>query len=145
MRAHPPVEPARDRTAHTIRNPFGRHGLGHRGERTRARRVHGPIAQEREEDAGQPTRERDHGDARAAPGGDAAGPLPQRGRAGMVEAEHRDRGLDEASTSCARRERAASSSAATKAAAVTGPIWGTLCRRRTRSSVCVTAAIRSSE
>jgi len=35
------------------------------------------------------------GDARAVPGGDAAGPLPQRCRAGIVEAEHRDRGLEE--------------------------------------------------
>jgi hypothetical protein len=50
----------------------------------------------------------------------------------------------EASTSCARRKRAAGSSAATKAAAVTGPMLGTLGNQRTRSSVCVTAAIRSS-
>src|SRR5262245_29956561 len=35
--------------------------------------------------------------------------------------------------------------AATKAAAATGPTCGTLCRRRTRLSVAVTAAIRSSE
>src|SRR5215470_9995360 len=35
--------------------------------------------------------------------------------------------------------------AATKAAVVTGPMFGTLCRRRTRASVAVTAAIRSSE
>ena len=32
MRAHPPIEPASDRTEHTIRNPLRRHGPGYRGD-----------------------------------------------------------------------------------------------------------------
>lgn len=70
------------------RDPLGRHNLGHRVELTLARLVHGPIAQECEEDPSQPARERHDGDAPAAPGGDAAGPLPQRRHGGEVRVGH---------------------------------------------------------
>jgi len=57
--------------------------------------VHRPITQKRKEDPGEPARERDPGDALAAPGREALGPLPQRRRAGIAEAEHGDGGLDQ--------------------------------------------------
>jgi hypothetical protein len=43
-----------------------------------ARLVHGAIAQEREENPGEPAGLRDHRDALAAPRGNEAGPYPQR-------------------------------------------------------------------
>ncbi len=58
-------------------------------------RVHCPIPQKRKEDPSEPARERDHGDALAAPGRDADSPLPQCRCAGIAEAEHGDGGLDQ--------------------------------------------------
>ena len=60
-----------------------------------ARLVYGAIAQEREQDPGEPAREHDHRDTLAAPGADATRPLAQRRGPGIAKPEHRDGGLDE--------------------------------------------------
>ena len=95
IRAHPPSEPSRDTRGPTRLDRSGRHPVVHGAEWAPSRRVHGLIAQERKEDPGQSARERDHGDALAAPGGEAASPLPQRRGSGIVETAHGDGGLDQ--------------------------------------------------
>ena len=57
-------------------NVSGRYRVLHGAGLAPGRVVHSLIAQECKEDSGQPAREGDHGDALAAPSGDAAGPLP---------------------------------------------------------------------
>src|SRR5215472_10743541 len=74
---------------------LSRHGLRDVAGVPSARLVYGAIAQEGEEDPGEPARERDHGDPLAAAGGNAAGPLAQGRRPGIAQPEHRDSGLDE--------------------------------------------------
>ena len=77
IRAHPPVEPARDHAAHrTITVQSGGPSRGQRGDRVRmmsrgAGGIHRPIPKERIEDAGQAAGERDDGDVLAAARGNA--------------------------------------------------------------------------
>src|SRR6266481_2693916 len=87
IRAHPSFEPARDIRGPIRVNTSGRHGWIKMASLALSLLIHRAIAQERKEDPGQPAREGDHRDALAAPGGDAAGPLSQRRRPGIVEPE----------------------------------------------------------
>src|SRR5262249_55438941 len=83
-----PLEPARDRTWDSTGKRLGRHDMRDVAGLVLTRLVHGAIAQECEEDPGEPARERDHGDTLAAPGGDATRPLAQCRRPGIAKPEH---------------------------------------------------------
>ena len=85
IRAHPPIEPARDQSSHhqdSVASGSHAHGGGGSSRGT-ARRPsalgleHTAIAQERIEDAGEATGEGDHGHLFPAACGDARGPGPQ--------------------------------------------------------------------
>ena len=73
----------------------GRDGLRHDVGRAAARLVDCSIAQEREEDSGEPACKGHDGNPLAPSHRDPCGPVPQVRRARIVEAEHRDGGLDQ--------------------------------------------------
>ena len=73
----------------------GRDGLRHGVGGAAARLVDCCVAQEREEDSGEPAREGHDGNPLAPSHRDPCGPVPQVRRARIVEAEHRDGGLDQ--------------------------------------------------
>src|SRR5499427_1995920 len=83
-----PLEPARDRPGDSTGHRLSRHGLRDGAGVASARLIYGAIAQECEEDPGEPARERDHGDTLAAPGGEATRPLAQCRRPGIAKPEH---------------------------------------------------------
>ena len=102
IRAHPPIEPARDQGPHHQDSvewfTCSRAG-GRRSGTTRRPDAlgleHAAIAQQRIEDAGEATGEGDHGRLFPAARRDAQGPGPQLLRLGRTAAEDRDGGLNQ--------------------------------------------------
>ena len=103
IRAHPPIEPARDQGPHRqgVVDAWSHAHEGGGPARGTTRRPnalgleHAAIAQQRIEDAGEAAGEGDDGDLFAAARGDAQGPGPQLLRLRRAAAEDRDRGLNQ--------------------------------------------------